>query len=85
MQKLLIATIVVCLSVSTLPAQTANAIVGGTITDDSGTPLPAVMITATNARTNVVTNVTTNAEGSGWPWDSASLTSTPNIRARKSR
>jgi Carboxypeptidase regulatory-like domain len=63
MQKLLSACFVVCLSLQSLTAQTSNAIVGGTITDDSGSRLPAVNVTATNTRTGISANANTNTDG----------------------
>ncbi|HVQ65450.1 MAG TPA: carboxypeptidase-like regulatory domain-containing protein [Terriglobia bacterium] len=63
MQKLLSACFVVGLSLQSLTAQTSNAIVGGTITDDSGSRLPAVNVTATNTRTGISTNANTNTDG----------------------
>jgi hypothetical protein len=44
-------------------AQTANATLGGSISDTTGALIPGVMVTATNAETGIVTTALTNEAG----------------------
>src|SRR5262245_25546397 len=44
-------------------AQTANATLGGTVTDSTGALIPGVTITATNTQTGIVTTALTNEAG----------------------
>jgi protocatechuate 3,4-dioxygenase beta subunit len=60
-------------------AQTANATLGGTVSDASGALIPGVSITATNPQTGIVSTVVSNEAGA---YQFASLqTGTYNVTA----
>ena len=65
MRKVLVpAGILSCLFLSVYTfAQTANATLGGTVSDSSGALIPGVTITATNTGTGIVTTVISNEAG----------------------
>src|SRR2546425_12508475 len=65
MRRLLVAALLLACVVSShnVFAQTTNATLGGTVSDNSGALIPGVTITATNTDTGIVTTVITNEAG----------------------
>src|SRR5438105_338824 len=64
MRRILFSTLVLCLVFSALAfSQTANATLGGTVSDTTGALIPGVTITATNTDTGIVNTVLTNEAG----------------------
>ena len=63
MRQLLLFTALLFVFSTNLFAQTANATLGGTISDTTGALIPGVMVTATNAETGIVTTALTNESG----------------------
>src|ERR1043165_6502816 len=58
------AALLLCLLLSgNVSAQTANATLGGTVSDATGALIPGVTITATNIATGIVTTVLSNESG----------------------
>jgi len=63
-KRFCIAAAVYCLLLSAFAfAQTANATLGGTVSDSTGALIPGVTITATNTETGIVNTVLTNEAG----------------------
>src|SRR5215813_2925288 len=56
-------TLLLCLSLINVFAQTTNATLGGTVSDASRALIPGVMVTATNTQTGIVSNTITNETG----------------------
>ena len=56
-------TLLLCLSLINVFAQTTNATLGGTVSDASGALIPGVMVTATNTQTGIVSTTITNETG----------------------
>src|SRR5262249_58435660 len=56
-------TLLLCLSLINVFAQTTNATLGGTVSDASRALIPGVMVTATNTQTGIVSTTITNETG----------------------
>src|SRR5690348_1789566 len=56
-------TVLLCLSLINVFAQTTNATLGGTVSDATRALIPGVMVTATNTQTGIVSTTITNETG----------------------
>ena len=64
MRRVVFAAAMLCLYVCTSAfGQTANATLGGTVSDTTGALIPGMTITATNTETGIVNTVLTNEAG----------------------